>query len=276
MYLRTHPLIEMAETVDANLAVTPGDEPGLATAMQRKLDDEREENSRLRTQLDQASSKLCKVDDTIRAELKGRQPAMFEFLDTMKNDSEFVGDKDAFEDMETWAKGVHESKVPEAEKTLTRVMVCCSQRMKRMKGDEDASAQLRDVCASRDALQVENDGFKRRCGELEELCLSTNTSNDTLIRKIEELRGTTHNFSSRTSRESNGKDKMQVDSSPNPMARSQMPMGEWLQSLGSGCNSHTLKEGSSHAIYGSDVHGGASSSSISNIGAMISGMRSGA
>jgi hypothetical protein len=258
-------MTERTETL-SNASTVATDEPGLAVVMQRKLDEVQAELAAEKERSLAKDAKLNTFADAARSEIKEHQPEMKKFIEELQNDETNRPEwKSSLCSMQNWTGSVHESAVPDKEKDLVNFVVCCSQRVKRSLGDEEAANSLREVCSARDKLQEELDGSKRRCNELEELCLHNSTAKDVLVSQLQK---STHNFSNRTKREA-GASAMETDS-PNPMARDELT--DWLRSTGSGRNEHTMKQGSTHSIYGADAPG-SSSSSLTNIGEMISGRR---
>lgn len=219
---------------------------GIATELQKRLDAQAEETAKLKMDLQNAQSKIAKVDDQVRSELKEHQPMVVDYIKSEMGENP---SKKHFGDVLKWAEGIHTSKVPEMERPLTELLVCASAKHKRSLDASNAHSEvegaLKAKCSDFDKLQSEFDVMKKKCGELEELCMSSQTAKEALIRKTVE---STHNFSHKENREVAGSSGT-GSGSVNPMARDELT--SWISSNGTASLKAWQHPSSGHAIYGS-------------------------
>ena len=232
-----------AETDHAPTAV---EDTGIASELQKRLDQEAEEKAQLKMRLQEAESKIAKVDDQVRDELKGHQPMVVDYIKSEMEENP----KKPFGDMLKWAENIHQAKSPELERPLTELLVCASAKHKRSLDAANSRTELEGAlkakCSDYDKLQSDFDGLKKKCGELEELCMSSQNAKEALIRRTVE---STHNFSNKSERETSNMDT----SSVNPMARDELL--DFIQSNGTASGKVWQHPTSAHAIYGSGGSG---------------------
>lgn len=229
-------------------ATVSSDDTGIASGLQKRLDEQAEENARLKMQLDKADAKIAKVDEKTRDELKQNQPMVVDWIKHMVEENPTK--QNAIGEVLKWGENVHSSKIPEAEKPLMELLVCASAKHKRNLADTNSRVEMEGVlkakCTEFDKVSVERDELKKRCGELEELCMTSQSAKEVLIRKSVE--SASHNFSAKSQRESEGGDAM--DTSANPMARDELM--EFITSTGTPSGRAWQHPGSGHAVYGSN------------------------
>lgn len=233
---------------------------GLEKNMQTKLDSTVEENSKLRMEVLALKNEKLIQDNSIRDDLKTIQPQVVEWIKSTMQDNP---DQKSLGETLPWAEGVHMSKVPRSEIPLMQTLVCASVQKKRGLEVSNAKTELESAlqakCADYDKVVSECDGLKKRCGDLEHLCMSSQTQKEALIRKSVEV--ASHNFSAKSSREVD--EDATMNGSVNPMVRGQDELTKWITDTGAGGGKVYQHPSSSHSIYGTSGEAGSSTSGMS-------------